>query len=88
VVETRVARTVYPLRSSTGEIEFTVDRGTIAAGDRSAPLCEIELELKRGSQAELFNVARELMQAVPARLEFRSNRNAATSCSTTRGVPR
>ena len=70
--ETRVARTVYPLSSSTGEIEFTVDRGTIAAGDRSAPLCEIELELKRGSQAELFNVARELMQAVPARLEFRS----------------
>jgi inorganic triphosphatase YgiF len=72
VFETRVARTVYPLSSSTGEIEFTVDRGTIAAGDRSAPLCEIELELKRGSQAELFNVARELMQAVPARLEFRS----------------
>src|SRR3954454_13138898 len=70
--ETRVARTVYPLSTSTGEIEFTVDRGTIAAGDRSAPLCEIELELKRGSQAELFNVARELIQAVPARLEFRS----------------
>jgi len=70
--ETRVARTVHPLSRSTGEIEFTVDRGTIAAGDRSAPLCEIELELKRGSQAELFNVARELMQAVPARLEFRS----------------
>jgi inorganic triphosphatase YgiF len=70
--ETRVARTVYPLSSSKGEIEFTVDRGTIAAGDRSAPLCEIELELKRGSQSELFNVARELMQAVQARLEFRS----------------
>jgi len=35
-------------------------------------LCEIELELKRGNQAELFNVARELMQAVPARLEFKS----------------
>src|SRR4051812_11675614 len=64
--ETRVTRTVYPLSTSAGDIEFTVDRGTIAAGDRSAPLCEIELELKRGSQAELFNVARELMQAVPA----------------------
>jgi inorganic triphosphatase YgiF len=70
--ETRVARMVYPLTSSTGEIAFTVDRGTIVAGRRSAPLCEIELELKRGGQAELFNVARELMQAVPARLEFRS----------------
>ena len=70
--ETRVARTVYPLTSNTGEIAFTVDHGMIVAGRRSAPLCEIELELKRGSQAELFEVARELMQAVPARLELRS----------------
>ena len=35
-------------------------------------MCEIELELKRGSQTELFEVARELTQAVPARLAFRS----------------
>src|SRR4029079_2701303 len=70
--ETRGARAGYSLRGSTGEIEVTVDPGTIVAGDRSAPLCEIELELKRGSQADLFNVARELMQAVPARLELRS----------------
>ena len=72
VFETQVERTVYPLTRGTGEIAFTIDHGKIDAGRRSAPLCEIELELKRGSRAELFDVAREVMQAVPARLEFRS----------------
>ena len=70
--ETRVERTAYPVTNGTGEIALTVDRGKIEAEGRSAPLCEIELELKRGNQAELFNVARELMEAVPARLEFKS----------------
>jgi triphosphatase len=72
VFETRVERIVYPVIRDKGEIAFTVDHGKIDAGRRSAPLCEVELELKRGSQAELFDVARELMQAVPAGLEFRS----------------
>ncbi len=72
VFETRVERIVYPLIRNKGEIALTIDHGKINAGRRSAPLCEVELELKRGSQAELFEVARELMQAVPARLEFRS----------------
>jgi triphosphatase len=72
VFETRVERILYPLIRDKGEIALTIDHGKIEAGRRSAPLCEVELELKRGSQAELFEVARELMQAVPARLEFRS----------------
>jgi inorganic triphosphatase YgiF len=36
------------------------------------PLCEIELELKRGDAAELFDVAHELTQALPARLAVKS----------------
>jgi len=36
------------------------------------PLCEIELELKRGNMADLFEVARELTRALPARLAFKS----------------
>jgi inorganic triphosphatase YgiF len=35
-------------------------------------LCEIELELKRGTAAELFDVARALTQALPARLAVKS----------------
>jgi inorganic triphosphatase YgiF len=36
------------------------------------PLCEIELELERGSIAELFAIARELFQPVPIRLAVKS----------------
>jgi inorganic triphosphatase YgiF len=41
-----------------------LDRGIIDAGDRSRPLCEIELELKRGKVAEVFDIAGELIRAV------------------------
>ena len=72
VFETRVRRTTYPLVNNGRAIELTVDRGTIETGKRSLPLCEIELELKRGNAAELFDVAHELTQALPARLAVKS----------------
>ena len=72
VFETRVRRTVYPLVDDVHAIALTLDRGTIDTGTRSLPLCEIELELKRGSAADLFNVAHELTQALPARLAVKS----------------
>ncbi len=72
VFETRVRRTVYPLVNNGHAIELTVDRGMIAAGKRSAPLCEIELELKSGKAADLFDVAHELAQTVPVRLAVKS----------------
>jgi inorganic triphosphatase YgiF len=72
VFETRVQRTVYPLVDNGHAIALTVDRGTIETGKRSLPLCEIELELKRGSAADLFDVAHELTQALPARLAVKS----------------
>jgi triphosphatase len=53
-------------------IGLTVDRGKIDTGERSAPLCEIELELERGDEASLFKVARELTQALPAKLALKS----------------
>jgi inorganic triphosphatase YgiF len=70
--ETRVRRTVYPLVDEAHAIALTVDRGTIDTGTHSLPLCEIELELERGTVAELFDVARQLIQAVPARLALKS----------------
>ncbi len=72
VFETRVRRTVYPLNGNGHAIALTVDRGTIETGKRSLPLCEIELELKRGNTANLFDVAHELTQALPARLAVKS----------------
>jgi triphosphatase len=70
--ETRVRRTVYPLVDDARAIALTIDRGTIDTGARSAPLCEIELELERGNLTELFDVARELAHALPAQLAFKS----------------
>jgi len=70
--ETRVRRTVYPIADETRAIALSVDRGTIHTDSRSAPLCEIELELEHGSPAELFEVARDLTHNIAARLAVKS----------------
>jgi triphosphatase len=70
--ETRVHRTVYPVANNGRAIALTLDRGTIRTGSRSAPLCEIELELQRGQMTDLFDVARELTHALPAQLALES----------------
>lgn len=38
-------------------IEFALDEGRVQAGERSEPICEIELELKSGALDTLFDVA-------------------------------
>ena len=70
--ETRVRRTVYPVVDDERAIALAVDRGTIDTGTRSQRLCEIEIELERGTPAVLFDVARELTLALPARLAVKS----------------
>jgi inorganic triphosphatase YgiF len=72
VFETRVRRTVYPIRREGSEIELTIDKGKVEAGRRSAPLCEVELELKRGESADLFKIARALADEVPVQLAVKS----------------
>jgi triphosphatase len=72
IFETRVKRTVYQLSCDEREMALMVDHGTIDTGDHSLPLCEIELELERGSVADLFDVGRELIQSLPARLALKS----------------
>lgn len=39
-------------------VEASLDRGTIRAGTRSAPICELELELKSGDPRSLFVLAK------------------------------
>jgi len=55
-------------------IEAAVDRGLIRDGDKTppSPISEIELELKSGETAALYDVALKLLQAAPLRLERRS----------------
>ena len=71
--ETRVRRTVYPIGYDNNAIAtLAVDQGTIDTGMRSIPLCEIELELERGTANQLFEVARELTEALSARIALKS----------------
>jgi len=43
-------------------IEVSFDTGEVTAGGRAAPLCELELELKSGTPAALFDLARALSE--------------------------
>jgi triphosphatase len=70
--ETRVRRTVYPIADETCAIALSVDRGKIRTDRHSAPLCEIELELERGSPARLFDAARDLTHDIAVRLAVKS----------------
>jgi inorganic triphosphatase YgiF len=70
--ETRVRRTVYRLVDAGRAIALNIDRGEINTGAKSAPVCEIELELEHGNPGALFEVARELTRTLPAQLALKS----------------
>ncbi|UQV45235.1 CYTH and CHAD domain-containing protein [Janthinobacterium lividum] len=73
VFTTRIERTVWQLCTPQGDqIECVLDQGVIESGAdgvaRSVPVSEIELELKQGQAASLFDVALALLQDVPLQL--------------------
>src|ERR1051326_3476797 len=72
VFETRVRRKVIQIRNGESDIEFCIDNGIVAAGRKSAPLCEVELELKRGRSADLFGLAKALAKEIPLQLAIKS----------------
>lgn len=54
-------------------IEIAFDQGEVRLPDgRATPVCEIELELKSGSPAALFDLGLELAALAPLRLEVRT----------------
>ncbi len=60
VFTTQVIRLVHLLRASGSLIEVSLDRGEVVAGAMREPIDEVELELKRGDAACLFDAARRL----------------------------
>jgi inorganic triphosphatase YgiF len=70
VFATRVERTAYPVRQGRSKIEAALDRGRVEAGDRTADLCELELELKGGPHQGVYALAKRLAEAAPLRLSF------------------
>ena len=55
-------RTVRQLQKNGSEIEVALDQGVINTGDIKTPVSELELEIKSGDPADLFQLARELIE--------------------------
>ena len=53
-------------------VEACLDRGKIQCGGETAPLCELELELKSGPPAALYDLALALLETLPLAVENRS----------------
>jgi inorganic triphosphatase YgiF len=73
VVVTEFERTAVPLELGAGEhAELAVDAGVIRAGRRTAPISEVEIEMKGGDAAAAFRLALALQESVPVTLGHRS----------------
>ncbi len=66
-------RSVWLLEPAPGvQVERALDRGGIRHGERSAPICEVELELLAGPVSALFDLALALQADLPLRPEAAS----------------
>ena len=73
VFETRfVRRSAQVVLGDGTRVEVCLDAGTIAAGRRSVPLRELELELIEGSPASMLALAETLVEPLRLELEARS----------------
>ncbi|MDB5495182.1 MAG: hypothetical protein JWP86_2519, partial [Phenylobacterium sp.] len=66
----RVNRRQRLVRYGDAEIELALDQGEVSGGRRVSPISEVELELKSGSPAALFDLARELSKSAALYLSF------------------
>ncbi len=65
VFETNFERTLWLVRRRDGSVvEVALDLGQILAGGRTAPICELELELKAGQPQALFDIARQIAESI------------------------
>ena len=63
-----VKRQLCDIERDGAKIELALDQGEIVAGCHTLLLCEVELELKEGSPAAMFALARELDAVAPLQL--------------------
>jgi inorganic triphosphatase YgiF len=71
-------------------IEAAIDEGEIRTADGRGvePICELELELKCGDHAALFDVALQLLEIAPVRIEARSKAERGYRLLGAAGPPR
>ncbi|MEO6354947.1 MAG: CHAD domain-containing protein [Burkholderiaceae bacterium] len=69
IFTTRFKRTLWQLRLDNGaEVELVLDQGAVEHAATRLPISEIELELKSGEPAGLFEFALQLQKTVPLRI--------------------
>ncbi len=83
--ETRFWRDAWHIALEGSEIEVALDSGAIRAQEREAPLCELELELKSGDAAALFEAALALADGAPL-WPYEASK-ASRGVALARGVP-
>lgn len=83
---TDIRRTARTLRRQGAVLELAFDQGSIAAGEASLPVCELEIELIGGSPAGLLAVAGGWMQRHGLWLDTRSKAERGTLLA--EGTPR
>ncbi|WOJ89322.1 CHAD domain-containing protein [Methylocapsa polymorpha] len=66
--EVHVERISFVLGHGGAQIEVAIDQGDIEAACGKLAVCELELELKRGDQAALFDLARTISSQGPLHL--------------------
>src|SRR5579863_2810744 len=65
----QVTRKEWSISMKADEVALSVDKGFIRAGERREPVCELEIELRRGDETALFELARRIAKIAPLRLE-------------------
>ena len=70
---THFERKIFLLEFPHGDIvELVWDRGEVTCGLKSVPICEIELELKTGSTAVIFDIAKQIVNLLPTSIGIES----------------
>ncbi|WP_051660819.1 CYTH and CHAD domain-containing protein [Bosea sp. 117] len=67
VFAARIRRRLVVMERPDARIELALDEGEIAAGAERTPVCEIELELKSGEAATLYELGLALLDVAPLR---------------------
>jgi inorganic triphosphatase YgiF len=72
VFATRIRRRLRRLDYAGALIEIAFDDGTIEAGEKSLPVAEVELELKEGEAAALYELGLALLDVAALQIETQS----------------
>lgn len=82
---TDIRRSATQLSGPGWQVEMAVDSGDIRAGERQQPVSEVELELREGTPAHLFTLARRIAESLPVRLETQAKSDRGYALATGRG---